>query len=52
MKQYIAMALLGLLVLPGTAHAQNKFVYDAQLTQEGVKRPSKTLGGWTKDRDR
>jgi hypothetical protein len=47
MKQYIAMALLGLLVLPGTAHAQNKFVYDAQLTQEGVK---KTLGGWTKDR--
>jgi hypothetical protein len=37
MKQYIALALFGLVALPGAAHAQNKFVYDAQLTQEGVK---------------
>jgi hypothetical protein len=37
MKQCISLALLGVLVIPATAHAQNKFVYDAQLTQEGVK---------------
>ena len=37
MKRYIVVALFGVLALAGTAHAQNKFVYDAQLTQEGVK---------------
>jgi hypothetical protein len=37
MKQYIALALFGILALPGTAQAQHKFVYRAELTAEGVK---------------
>jgi hypothetical protein len=37
MKQYITLALFGLLALPGTAQAQHKFVYRAELTTEGVK---------------
>src|ERR1700757_4778192 len=37
MKQYIALALFGILALPGTAQAQHKFVYRAELTTEGVK---------------
>jgi hypothetical protein len=37
MKQYIALALFGLLALPETAQAQHKFVYRAELTTEGVK---------------
>jgi hypothetical protein len=37
MKQYIALALFGILALPGTAQAQHKFVYRAELSTEGVK---------------
>jgi hypothetical protein len=37
MKQFIALALFGVLALPATAQAQHKFVYDARLTQDGVK---------------
>jgi hypothetical protein len=37
MKPYIALALLGVLALSGTAQAQHKYVYRADLTTEGVK---------------
>jgi hypothetical protein len=37
MRPYIALALLGVVALPGTAQAQHKFVYRADLTQAGVK---------------
>jgi hypothetical protein len=37
MKHYIGLALVGILALPGTAQAQHKFVYRAELTTEGVK---------------
>src|ERR1700760_1780489 len=37
MRKYFALALLGVFVLPPTAQAQNKFVYDARLTPDGVK---------------
>jgi hypothetical protein len=37
MKPYITLALFGALALPTSAHAQHKFVYWAELTQDGVK---------------